>query len=88
MTVSSYTQKFQPRAVTISYRSSMELKIRFFNNPSRLDIAYQPTPEYLEVFADFFSQMDPWPEIKMSQSKYLHGTSLLLLRLNQKVQYL
>ena len=40
--VFSYIQWFQLRAVTNFHRSSLELKIRFFNNLIQLDVWYQP----------------------------------------------
>ena len=46
MIVFSYTQQFQPRAVTNFYRSSMVLKIRSFNNLIQLDIASLLTLEW------------------------------------------
>ena len=45
MIVFSYIQRFQLRAVTTFYRSSMVRKFQFFNNPIQLDIVYPRTPE-------------------------------------------
>ena len=59
MTVFSYIQQFQPRAVMNFSRSSMVKKNQFSNNLIQLDIAYPRMPEWVKGFADFLSHRIP-----------------------------
>ena len=51
MIVFFYIQRFQLRAVTTLYISSMVRKIRFSNNLIQLDIAYLRTPEWVKALS-------------------------------------
>ena len=49
MIVSSYIQRFQLRAVTNFYSSSIVRNFQFSNNLIQLDIAYLRTPEWIKT---------------------------------------
>ena len=54
MIVFSYIQRFQLRAATTFYKSSMGRKIQFSNNLIQLDIAYLRTPERVKALPIFY----------------------------------